>query len=268
MAIGLKTLVSGGMALAAASLAGVSFYVVQPEDDSQQAAAATAVDIAESDASICLKSDIALWEGVESGCLSPSQIAALWDKPVMMRGEPAAVELTHPSDHSVKPVECRTCRQYAERQWDGWFAMTSRDMRREAAFVYACGALSLIEQAAPARESYFEDGSPGLEDMQALAPILLLRLTNSAAFETVDVDVERIGDAEWRLAATDNIGSAREIANADFTGDGVEDVLIFLYGAPVGGSAVLSSVAILEKPSEAADVSVTFHEFRDGQQKI
>ena len=255
---------SGAAALAAASVAGVSFYVVEPDNDSHEAAA----DVAGNNTSICLKSNIALWKDVERECLSPSQINALWDKPVMMRGEPVAVELTHPSDYSVEPVECQTCRQYAERQWDGWFAMTSRDMRREAVFIYACGTLSLLEKAAPARESFFEGGSPGADDIQALAPLLLLRLIDSTASEALEIDVERINDAEWRLSTTDYDGSIQEVANADFTGDGVEDVLIFLYGAPVDGTAVLSSVAILEKSSAVTDVSVTFHSFRDGQQGI
>jgi len=255
---------SGAAALAAVSIAGVSFYVVAPNDDSREAA----IDVAEDDVFICLKSDIALWKDVEQECLSPSQVNALWDKPVMMRGEPVAVELVHPSDYSVEPVECQTCRQYAERQWDGWFAMTSRDMRREAAFIYACGTLSLLEQAAPASESFFEDGSPSTDDMEALAPSLLLRLTDSTASEALEIDVARISYAEWRLTAKDYAGSIKEIANADFTGDRVEDVLIFLYGAPVDGTATLSSIAILEKPSAAADVSVTFHSLRDGQQGI
>lgn len=264
MAVGLKTLVSGTAALAAASIAGVSFYVVDTSDDSLEAVAV----VAENGAPICLKSDIALWKGVEQECLSPSQVSALWDRQVMMRGEPAAVELTHPSDPAVEPAECRTCRQYKAKRWSGWFAMTSRDMRREAAFIYACGTLSLLEQAAPANESYFENGSPGAGDMNALAPVLLLRLTDTNAYKPVDIDVARISDSEWRLSASDYAGIAREVANADFTGDGVEDVLVFLYGAPVDGTAALSSVAILQKPSAAADVSVTFHNFRDGQQGI
>lgn len=262
MAVGLKTLVSGAAAIAAASIAGISFYVMQPDIDSDEAAANSQA------ATVCLKSDTVLWEGVKQGCLNPSQVAALWDKPVMMRGEPAAIELTHPGDDSIESVECRTCREYAERRRDGWYAKTSRDMRREAAFTYACETLSLLEQAAPARDSYFENGSPSIDDMQALAPILMLRLTDSTASETLEIDVERISDADWRLSTTDHDGSVKEVANADFTGDGAEDVLIFLYGAPVDGTAVLSSVAILEKPSEAAEVSVTFHSFRDGQQEI
>lgn len=256
---GLKFLPLVAGAVGAASLIGVSVFSPESADES-----AAATDAAEA-APVCFKGGVDFWRGLGKGCLSPDDISALWDAPVVANGQMAEVELTHPSDLSVEAVKCKTCRQYAEMQWDGWYALTSRDMRRQARFVFACGTLELLERARRARESYFINGSLTSEEMRALGSTLLLRITDGSALPDAGLEVEEQADAMWSLLTKDYAGFVQEIVNADFTGDGIEDVLVFLYTTPIEGTASVAAVAVLEKTTPDGPVSVTFQSFRQGQ---
>ncbi|MEO1243908.1 MAG: hypothetical protein AAFX54_18520 [Pseudomonadota bacterium] len=258
---GLKFLPFVAGAVGAASLVGVSVFSPEPVDDTGSAA----TDVAGKPASLCFKSDVDFWRGLRNQCLSRDDISALWDAPLIANGRSVEVELTHPSDLSVAAVECKTCRQYAEMQWDGWYALTSRDMRREARFVFACGTLELLERARLARASYFINGSPTSEEMQTLGSTLLLRITDGSPLPDAGLEVEEQADAMWSLLTKDYAGRVQEIVNADFTGDGIEDVLVFLYSAPIEGTASVAAVAVLEKTMQNGPVSVSFQSFRQGQ---
>lgn len=256
---GLKFLPLVAGAVGAAGLVGVSVFSPESADEG-----AAATDLIEA-APVCLKSDVDFWRGVGKGCLSPDDILALWDAPVFANGRSVEVELMHPSDLSVAAVECKTCRQYAERQWAGWYALTSRDMRREARFVFACGTLAWLDRARPARASYFINGSPTNEEMQALGATLLLRITDGSALRDTGLEVEEQADAMWSLLTKDYAGRVQEIVNADFTGDGIEDLLVLLYSTPIEGTASVAAVAVLEKTMPNGPVSVSFQSFRQGQ---
>ena len=83
-----------------------------------------------------------------SGAAAAPDLAALRTKPVInAQGAPAGLMMTHPSDASIAPAEVRTCAGYAEMTFDGWFAATSMEMRREGFFIRACGTLAALSEA-------------------------------------------------------------------------------------------------------------------------
>lgn len=245
----IRNIVIGVGALTAASVAGV--YVAERHDQN----IATTETGAGEDFKLCFKSSVRFWKNVDTQCLDRAELETLQDAPLInWEGEPVEVDLSDPGDASAEPKPSATCRQYKDMTKQGWYAMTSRDMRREAFFVRACSLLDLLEKAQPAKKSYFTDGSPTLEEMQALGPSALLRLARAEAGG--DVTVKKTGAAEWRLTSGEQSTILQEIANADFNGDGVEDILIFLYGT-TGGTARLAEAALLEKPARRAPVTVS-----------
>lgn len=198
---------------------------------------------------ICLKSDLVFFEGVEAQCFSRDQLRALHDAPVAdLDGDPVTMTMAHPSDISIAPGECRTCRDYREMTFDGWFAPTARDMRREGYFVRACGVLRALTDAAPAQTSFFTDGS--LSDAEAAALAGGFDFGEARVVEALTVEK---GQAhQWRMTIDSLTLTLQELANADFDNDGVEEILAFTSGAPEGGSAVFYDVGLIEKDKNGA----------------
>lgn len=247
----IRNLAIGAGALGAVGVAGVGVYSTSHRDG------ASVENTTTEQVELCFKNGPGFWQGVEGNCLSREKLTALWDAPLVNNDKRAAVELSHPNGNSVDAKRCATCRQYKEMERDGWYAMTSRDIRNEAFFVRACSILALLEEARPARESHFADGSPSLEEMRALGPAALLRIAESGADKSIEARIEKTGAYEWRVSAGERETVIQEIVNADFNGDGAEDVLIFLYGTVSDGTAALSATAVLEKPAADAPVIIS-----------
>jgi len=241
----IKTLVMGAGAVGAAGVA----FVAVPDRNAEKSANASS-----SLSEICLKGDLDLFEGVSAKCFSRNELLALRDRPVVdMQGRPVAVSMSHPSDMSVPAEDCRTCRDYSEMSFDGWYAMSSREMRREAYFVRACGTLAALSNAQPAATSYFSNGSPEAEEVALLARTMKF----GEAGPGEDIHVEKSPGDIWRISSGDMNWRIHEIANADFDNDGVEEIMAFTVGAPEGGTAAFYNAGLLEKDTAGAALSFT-----------
>ncbi len=236
------------MGIGAAGAAGVA-VMTQPFGDTDKR------DLSHSPAmeEVCLKGDFALFAGIGAGCYSRAQIQHMSDMPVVDRlGAEITVTMAHPTNLSVAPAECRTCRDFREARFDGWYAATSRDMRREAYFIRACGALSMLTKASKAEHSYFTSGSPQAEEVADFAGAM--KFGESVAGPDA-LRVEKGQGHVWRVEADDLSIAIHELANADFDNDGIEEILAFTAGAPVGGTAAFYEVGLLEKDSPDAGLS-------------
>lgn len=201
---------------------------------------------------ICLKRDLFLVKGAPGNCFAAGETATLTGRPVLdNQGAPVALELTHPNDSARAPETVTTCNAYETLAGDGWFALTNRDMRREAYFVRACGVLRLLQRAQPATISYFSGGAcslAGIESVAAAAPFALGEGDATAA------SVERISESQWRIAVDGQIADLQEIAHADFNGDGRGDMAVFISIGAIGGTARASRVGYLDKPGPEGPV--------------
>ena len=209
----------------------------------------------QSTAEVCLKSKLAFFEGVDARCYNVDDLRAMLKKPLVdMSGERVAVMMAHPTDVSVAPKSVQNCADYREMQFEGWYAATSREMRREGFFVRACGVLKALNDAQPAAKSFFVNGSPAEEDVAVFGAGLKF---GEAANAPDDVVVTK-GDAfDWRISADAMTITIQELANADFDNDGVEEILAFTAGGPQGGGARFYDVGILEKDAEDAPLNFT-----------
>ncbi len=202
---------------------------------------------------VCLKSDLSFFADIPAECYSHEQVRNMANAPLVDRqGARVSVSMTHPTDMSADPVEVGTCRDYRKASSDGWYALTSREMRREAYFIRACGTLAMLSEAQQAEHAYFDNGSPRSEEVAALASTM----TFGERAPSGAVRADRSEDYVWRVSGGDFSVAIHEIANADFDNDGVEEILAFTAGAPEGGTAAFYETGLLEK--DAANAALAF----------
>lgn len=246
-------LIAAGAA-AAAGIAGVAVFT-QPSGQDGDGRGVSGEEI-------CIKGDIG-FAGVPAGCYSHDEIAAMADAPLAdQQGGDATVSLTHPTDATAAPAEFATCRDYREARRDGWYALTTRDMRMEGFFIRACGALAMLDKAQKAQHAYFTNGSPESEDIAGVAATLKF---GEAAANPADLRVEKGQGHVWRVSGDAISVTIHELANADFDNDGVEEILSFVAGAPSGGTASFYQTGLLEKDAPGGDVVFTPFEFEAGK---
>lgn len=194
---------------------------------------------------ICLRSSLDFLSGAPPGCYAPQEIAALVSTPLRdASGEPAAVELSPPAGAQDATETARTCTDWRRLKSEGWYARSGRDMRREGWFERACGALAMLEKAGRADLSHFEGGMLSQKDMDALAEASMFRIGEA---QVAALTAARTGPAEWRFVGGGQTVVIQEIAHADFSGDGLGDMLVFVTMRVDGGTASIGRTGYIEK---------------------
>lgn len=197
---------------------------------------------------ICLKSPVPMFAGAVARCFAPEEISALRSEMVLdAEGEPMSVGLSHPTDYSrsIEPVS--NCATYDARIAAGWYAISTREMRREAWFKRACGTLSLLSAARRPDVSYFEGGASVLADFQSVAGNNWFAIGVEAQAGALE-SVEHTGDYQWEILSPAAAATVQEIAHADFTGDGRGDILVFVSVQASDGAVASFDVGLLDKP--------------------
>ena len=238
MARGLMVGVSALAALSGAVATGV--YVKRNSETQAQA-------IAAADDGACVKNRVSLVEGMPQECLTSAQYEALRDRPVISAdGSPITVNLIGAAANTETET-VRNCVEYDARMRDGWYALTSADMRREEYYKRACVSLSLLVKAKPAQSTNFAGDHADAEDIKALAMGDAIGFAEVGA--PVDVGVTSVADGVWKVTIGQGETMIYEIAHADFNGDGLGEILAYLSIGSVDGTARTGSVGFLEKRS-------------------
>jgi len=220
--------------------AGYYFTGSKPSDETQ-------TNPSEQSARDCISAKIKLVDGMTRNCMTPAQFESLRDRPVIDgAGQQVVVNLSSPNA-ARDAVAVRTCAEYDSMSGDGWYALTGADMRREAYFDRACGALTLLVKGHPARSSNFSDGAADESEIRSLAE------GDAIAFGEIEasapIGIESVDGGVWRITIGQGETMIYEISHADFTGDGVGEILAYLTTGPVGGDARAGTVGQIEKPS-------------------
>lgn len=197
---------------------------------------------------VCIESNVRLVEGMSRSCLTPAQYEALRDRAVVSGdGAPIDLNLTAPTGEATA---VRSCAEYDASTEKGWYARTGVDLRREEYFKRACGALSMLVEAKPAQSTYFSGGKADVADIRSMA--LQDAIGFGEAVPSTFVDVVEIEDRVWKVAIGSGETMVYEIAHADFTGDGLGEILAYVSVGAIGGTARAGSIGLLEKPTEGA----------------
>ena len=237
-------------ALAAAVTTGV--YV---NGNQKAAPAALAERIGAASETVCVESNVRLVEGMSSGCFGAAQYEALRDRAVIDgAGENLNVNLAAP-DTGGEDATAGTCAEFDALTDKGWYALSGADMRREEYFRRACGALSMLAAAKPAQSTHFAGGKADPADIRSMA------LQESTGFgetePSASVAVDEIEERVWKVTIGNGETLIYEIAHADFTGDGLGEILAYVSVGAAGGTARTGTIGLLEKPSEGGPCAFT-----------
>ena len=183
-------------------------------------------------------------------CMPRAAILGLDTRPVdrlTADGAPrfAEVMLVHPTDFKEPERVVRTCEVYASLTAEDWAPMTTAGMAAAARFERFCGLRALASVAEVPRTSRFGDGPMTEEEIKAVPAADWPRLGEAAVTEPIFSRAEKeprswSGDTETLLM------TVRDIAHADFDGDGEGERLLNIAGRARGGSAGFSGYYILE----------------------
>lgn len=233
-----------GAAGAAAAAVTTGVYV----NESGKAARALTAATRAAPETVCIESNVRLVEGMAPGCRTAAQYEALRDRAVI-DGAGAAVALNLKAPETGgDDATARSCAEFDGLTEKGWYAYSAADMRREDYFIRACGALSYLSKARPAQSTYFTGGKASLEDIRSMAAAEATGF--GEAGPSVAVDVTEIADRVWKVGIGQGETTVYEIAHADFTGDGLGEILAYLSVGAAGGTARSGAVGMLEKSSE------------------
>lgn len=194
---------------------------------------------------VCVSSNVRLVEGMTRDCLTSAQFDALRDRAVL-GGEGGVVEvnLSGPKD---EVAVIRTCADYDVSIDRGWYALTGAEMRREEYFKRACGALSMLVIAAPAKTTHFAGGAADVGDIRSMANAKATGIGETQP--SAPVDIAEIEDGVWKIEIGQGRTMVYEIAHADFTGDGVGEILAYVSTGALDGTARAGAIGMLEKPT-------------------
>ncbi len=216
---------------------------------------------------VCVSADINIINVSAGSCLGNPQINSMLQAPVIQKsGQLVPLKLTPPDSITTKiPVE--TCADYIRKMKEGWYALTQRDMDRESMFTARCGLLTALARARTPRFSYIS-GKKGLKNLDWLPASLLPQMGEASASYAEapsDRDAQNRSVAEMVAAGECTVRQAtpgylqliynmndisiRELARADFNGDGYEDMLVILSSKLKGGTAGFSEVQGLTRQS-------------------
>jgi hypothetical protein len=233
-----------GTPAAEAASAAAPAIVAAPSAARAQPAAAAAAPAER----LCV-SGLAFVEGQKDGCFSSADFEAMRDRAVVgADGAPITMELSSPSDAAAPPALVSTCVEYDMRARAGWYPLSNAEMRREEYFRRACPALKLLAGAQPAKLSHFDRKSLSEADAASLCADPNFGFALAAK-------VEPEGAGAWRMTDGAREAHLREIAHADFDGDGFGDVMVFVsLRTETGAGRALTGLAM----KAAADAPATF----------
>ncbi|OFX04301.1 MAG: hypothetical protein A3E78_01230 [Alphaproteobacteria bacterium RIFCSPHIGHO2_12_FULL_63_12] len=235
-----------GLGAVGALAAAVTTGVYVNESGKTAPAAATATRAAPN--TVCIESNVRLVDGMSPGCRTPAQFEALRDRAVIDGdGGAISVNLAAP-DGAGDDAMARTCAEFDALTVKGWYALSGADMRREGYFNRACGALSYLAKAAPAQSTHFAGGKASAEDIRSMA---MEEATGFGEAEpSTAVNVNEIEDRVWKVEIGQGETMVYEIAHADFTGDGLGEILAYVSVGAAGGTARTGTIGLLEKSSD------------------
>ena len=155
--------------------------------------------------------------------------------------EALAVELVDPAGLD-DPRTARTCEQYLSLKANDWGPMTTAAMRRDAKMNRFCGLIAMARRAQP--------GQGGLtaltEDLLEGMPDERWPTIGEAAVENPLV-LDTPGDPRAWFVQADRVEfTMRDVASADFDGDGANEVLVFTALQAADGTAVGGGYSLAE----------------------
>ena len=193
--------------------------------------------------------------------ISPEEVEAYLDRPVMMGGNPIFAA-DFGDDNGVR-MTVRTCREYRAALDAGFYAKTTYDIKSEAFLKATNAILNAAKSVRIPLISFIRQPYRGVADLELLPASALPRVSpddeeaiaqmQNLSFSDLlgrgEITILRVSSSELSLEWHWGL-MLREICRADFDGDGIEDILCEGYCWATGGTLGFGWTSILTRKGD------------------
>lgn len=191
--------------------------------------------------------------------IAKAEIEALRDRSIRL-GENDHIEGVTLTNAADETRQVRTCREYDEAIKEGYFAYSNFDIKMSTWFEHQCGLLKSLQAAKTPTQSFVSDPRVSVIDLDllpfSLFPIVGLEgaaepdATYQSKVDDGTLVVKRIRQNILQIEESEGMGQQLiEVARADFTGNGVEDILLFEYCYATHGTLGFGGIRVLTRTS-------------------
>jgi hypothetical protein len=198
------------------------------------------------------------------GFLSSTDIDSLYDRPILPRlyGLDKLTMIRETSTDEEK-IGVRTCREWAEAVRDGYYALTTYDIKEETFFKRVYALVVALAQAKVPKYKFISDQRVSIANFDLLPVTLLPVLSRDDVEELQRFKSNGIGipdlTAQGRVKIVsssplsltlhyDGMGlHLNEILRADFNDDGFEEILLGSYGWTLEGTFGVGGILALTR---------------------
>ncbi len=226
------------------------------------------------DRQICLLTDAPFFSGLEEGCYAREKLASYYELDLVnARGAKVVVNMSSPPEAPEASDDCRTCADYVRMKRLGWFALSSRDQRREEFFSRACGMLDYLVKGSEPEQSFFTNGVLSANDVGSISSRSLLQFVGvekddsleasdlEGIFSSQRINPDQVDDqGNWIISLADQQITLQPLIHQDFNEDGLGDILVFMHDQITDGTGSNGILGYLTKTDEEAEVSLVFSE--------
>jgi hypothetical protein len=156
-------------------------------------------------------------------------------------------------------IYVRTCKEYDDAIQSGYHALSTFDIKMAAFFEHQCGLLRSLQTAATPEHSFIANPRVGIFDLQLIPfsffPYLgetrkecYSNVTYQDKIDDGTIVIKRLRQNTLCVQEPEGMGQQLiEVARADFTGNGVEDILLFEYCYATHGTLGYGRIRILTR---------------------
>lgn len=197
-------------------------------------------------------------DSTEVQAVARDDIDELRSRPIRI-GENGHIDGVFLENESHEEILVRTCKEYDAAIGEGFYARTNIDIKLSVYFEHQCGLLKALEVATTPGTSFIADPRVGVADLH-LIPFSMFpqygverEHENSATTYQTKIDdgtlvVRRLRQNTLCVEEPEGMGQQLiEVARADFSGDGIEDILLFEYCYATHGTLGFGGIKILTR---------------------
>lgn len=197
-------------------------------------------------------------DSTEVQTVAKADINDLRGRPIRL-GENDHIDGVTLTNDSNDEVFVKTCKEYDAAIAAGYYALTNFDIKMSVFFEHQCGLLKALEVATTPEISFMTDPRAGIADLH-LMPFSMfpqfgeededanITATYQSKIDDGTLVVRRLKQNTLCIEEPEGMGQQLiEVARADFSGDGIEDILIFEYCYATHGTLGLGGIKILTR---------------------
>jgi hypothetical protein len=187
------------------------------------------------------------------GFLSSTDIDSLYDRPILPRRYGLEkLNMGRKTSEGEEQIEVKTCHEWAEAVRDGYYALTTYDIKEETYFIRVYALVAALAMAKAPKHSFISAQNVSIANFDLLPVTLLPALSGDDVeelqrFESEGVHIlDLIQQGKVKIVSSSPLSLTlhynymglylNEILRADLNDDGIEDLLIGIYSWALEGT--------------------------------